>query len=168
MANVRNTSLCSGPRIPFITARTLYGVQVRMNTRRIAERVFAAFLSCLFSWVAFFILFFLGRELAGRLAGWETLLTYLNENCSETLAWLCDYCPKQNTEYHRRPQLAEKKTVEKRIPNEPMRPMRGLVHFVYNIIKKYSLEYYHKYCSLTYSFYTNLNSISFKYFLKRI
>ena len=57
-----------------------------MKTRRIAERVFAAFLSCLFSWVAFFILFFLGRELAGRLDGWDTLLTYLKGNSCETLA----------------------------------------------------------------------------------
>ena len=94
---LRITSLCSGPRIPFMTARTLYGVQVRMNTSRMAESVLAAFLSCLFSCVAFFILFFLGRELAGRLAGWETLFTYLNENCCENLAWCCDYYLNVNT-----------------------------------------------------------------------
>ena len=74
-------SLCSGPRMPFMTARTLYGVQVSMKTRRMADRVLAAFLSCLFSWVAFFSLFFRGSELAGvTVLAWLTLLTYLNTN----------------------------------------------------------------------------------------
>ena len=74
-------SLWSGPRMPFITASTLYGVQVSMKTSRMADRVLAAFLSCLFSWVAFFSLFFRGSELAGvTVFAWLTLLTYLNTN----------------------------------------------------------------------------------------
>ena len=71
-------SLCSGPRMPFMTARTLYGVQVSMKTSRMADRVLAAFRSCLFSWVAFFSLFFRGSEAAGvEDVAWLTLLTYL-------------------------------------------------------------------------------------------